>query len=177
MLSAAMVAASVRRGWTEPHAWGDMRTGNNSFEVTIIINDINYVPFNNEYLFVKLKLDSKFKRKTSSKPIQSHRVEWHEQFEFETKLKCNKGELVSKILKVSVWREINGGRDSEKLGSFTIDLAERASYWDPEPIKCILHNNKNKSKGLEGNSIVSVTTSMRRVSGDPLFKTLVQNKY
>ena len=50
-------------------------------------------------LLIQLKTGYYFR-----KPIQSHRVEWHEQFEFETKLKCNKGELVSKMLKVSVWR-------------------------------------------------------------------------
>jgi len=148
----------------------------NQFDTTITIEHIQDVPSNNGYLFAKLKLkNGKFRGQTATKKIVNHKVEWHETFELQCSIRSDNGRLTDKNLTISVRKEVNGGKDSEKLGYFDINLAERASYNTPCQGRYILKVNK-KSKGLAGNSIVVVTTSMVRVMGDPIFKTAADNQ-
>ncbi|KAL5269681.1 hypothetical protein ACHWQZ_G003215 [Mnemiopsis leidyi] len=148
----------------------------NQFDTTITIEHIQDVPSNNGYLFAKLKLkNGKFRGQTATKKIVNHKVEWHETFELQCSIRSDNGRLIDKNLTISVRKEVNGGKDSEKLGYFDINLAERASYNTPCQGRYILKVNK-KSKGLAGNSIVVVTTSMVRVMGDPIFKTAADNQ-
>lgn len=148
----------------------------NQFDTTITIEHIQDVPSNSGYLFAKLKLSNgKFRGQTATKKIVNHKVDWHETFELQCSIRSDNGRLTDKNLTISVRKEVNGGKDSEKLGYFDINLAERASYNTPCQGRYILKVNK-KSKGLAGNSIVVVTTSMVRVMGDPIFKTAADNQ-
>lgn len=146
------------------------------FDTTITIEHIQDVPSNSGYLFAKLKLkNGKFRGQTATKKIVNHKVDWHETFELQCSIRSDNGRLTDKNLTISVRKEINGGKDSEKLGYFDINLSERASYNTPCQGRYILKVNK-KSKGLAGNSIVVVTTSMVRLMGDPIFKTAADSQ-
>ena len=146
------------------------------FKVVICIEELNAVPFVTEVLFCKIRLRNGGSYSASTQPlnVSSHSVHWHQRFEFDCKISCdtNSGTLNPCIARLSVRKEVRGGKSSSKIGFVDINLAEFAGSSQRKK-HCLLGGYKDKIR-LD-NSILKIMISMQLMSGDPLFKIPISN--
>ncbi|XP_024083736.1 protein FAM102A isoform X3 [Cimex lectularius] len=141
------------------------------FSVELCLEEITAVPFLSGVLFAKVRLlDGKSFIDTSSREeVQDHKVRWGAKFEFVCKMSANAstGILDPCMLRISVRKEIKGGRSFQKLGFTDLNLAEFAGSGCIQR-KCLLEGYDTRRR--QDNSTLSVTIKMNMISGDILFK-------
>ena len=140
------------------------------FQVTLLVDELNAIPMVNGVLHCKLRLkNGTYTNHTTRKAIDSHCVYWHQRFEFSCKLSADPstGVLDSCVARLSVRKEVRGGRSTNKLGYVDLNLAEFAGSSQTSR-HCLLEGYDEKIR-LD-NSILKVVVGMQLLSGDPLFK-------
>lgn len=104
-----------------------------------------------------------------SEEVKGHIVEWNQKFEIVCKMSANAstGILDPCILRISVRKEIKGGRSYQKLGFIDLNLAEFAGSGIISR-RCLLEGYDTRHR--QDNSMLCVTIKMHMLSGDILFK-------
>ncbi|XP_077986414.1 early estrogen-induced gene 1 protein-like [Glandiceps talaboti] len=141
------------------------------FNCSFSLEELSSVPFVNGVLFSKVRLldGGNFTESSTREEVSNHCVKWMTKFYFPCKLNANvsTGILDPCICRVSVRKEVKGGKSYVKLGYVDVNLAEYAGA-----------TNKSRRYLLEGydskhrqdNSILKVTIGMALACGDPCFK-------
>ncbi|XP_005389158.1 PREDICTED: protein FAM102B [Chinchilla lanigera] len=103
--------------------------------------------------------------------VQANCVHWRKKFSFMCKMSASAatGILDPCIYRVSVRKELKGGKTYAKLGFADLNLAEFAGSGNTTR-RCLLEGYDTKNT-RQDNSILKVLISMQLMSGDPCFKT------
>ncbi|XP_015734569.1 protein FAM102A isoform X2 [Coturnix japonica] len=103
--------------------------------------------------------------------VQENCVRWKKKFTFVCKMSANPatGLLDPCICRVSVRKELKGGKTYSKLGFADLNLAEFAG--SGSTVRCCLLEGYDTKNTRQDNSILKVTIGMSLLSGDPCFKT------
>lgn len=106
------------------------------------------------------------------KEVKNHRVEWNRSFEFPCKVTANAstGILDPCFLRISIRKEMKGGRSYFKLGFIDLNLAEYAGAGSVTR-RFLLEGYDSKHR-LD-NSMLTLSLKMHMLSGDILFKAYV----
>lgn len=104
-----------------------------------------------------------------SEEVKNHLVRWNQTFEIVCKMSANAstGILDPCTLRISVRKEIKGGRSYQKLGFIDLNLAEFAGSGLISR-RCLLEGYDARHR--QDNSMLCVTIKMHMLSGDILFK-------
>ncbi|XP_032311012.1 uncharacterized protein LOC6497149 isoform X2 [Drosophila ananassae] len=141
------------------------------FNVEVQLQDLVEVALVNEVLFAKIRLldGGSFQEYSSREEVRNHRVEWNRSFEFPCKMSANAstGVLDPCHLRISIRKEMKGGRSYYKLGFIDLNLAEFAGAG--------LTSRRFLLEGYDlrhrlDNSMLRVSIKMHMLSGDILFK-------
>ncbi|XP_043376427.1 protein FAM102B isoform X2 [Dermochelys coriacea] len=155
------------------------------FRVELELDELSSVPFVNGILFCKVRLldGGSFSGASSREVVQANSVHWKKKFLFMCKMSASAttGILDSCICRVSVRKELKGGKAYAKLGFADLNLAEFAGSGNTTR-RCLLEGYDTKNT-RQDNSILKVIhvcfpiilfevlISMQLMSGDPCFKT------
>uniref|UniRef100_H9GLU9 C2 NT-type domain-containing protein n=1 Tax=Anolis carolinensis TaxID=28377 RepID=H9GLU9_ANOCA len=103
--------------------------------------------------------------------VQENCVRWKKKFAFVCKMSANPatGLLDPCVCRVSVRKELKGGKTYSKLGFADLNLAEFAG--SGFTVRCCLLEGYDTKNTRQDNSILKVTIGMSLLSGDPCFKT------
>lgn len=141
------------------------------FSVEFNLVELDKVPFLNAVLFAKVRLldGGTFQEISRREEVHNHQVSWDQKFEFICKMTANAstGVLEPCTLRVSVRKEINGGRSYQKLGFIDLNLAEFAG--SGKTTKRYLLEGYN-TRHRQDNSMLGIEIKMTMLSGDVLFK-------
>uniref|UniRef100_A0A182XCK0 C2 NT-type domain-containing protein n=1 Tax=Anopheles quadriannulatus TaxID=34691 RepID=A0A182XCK0_ANOQN len=101
--------------------------------------------------------------------VKNHTVRWGQKFEFPCKMTSNAstGVLDPCTVRISVRKEIKGGRSYQKLGFTDLNLAEFAGS-GLTPRKYLLEGYDARHR--QDNSMLNVSIRMHMIQGDILFK-------
>ncbi|KFW89208.1 Protein FAM102B, partial [Phalacrocorax carbo] len=102
--------------------------------------------------------------------VQANCVRWKKKFSFMCKISASAttGILDTCICRVSVRKELKGGKAYAKLGFADLNLAEFAGSGNTTR-RCLLEGYDTKNT-RQDNSILKVLINMQLMSGDPCFK-------
>uniref|UniRef100_UPI00398F72CA early estrogen-induced gene 1 protein-like n=1 Tax=Pristiophorus japonicus TaxID=55135 RepID=UPI00398F72CA len=143
------------------------------FLVSLTVVKLSAVPFVNGILFCKIRLlhGAPFTQLTSREEVQENCVHWRKESRFMCKMSASSvtGVLDSSICRVSVRKELKGGKSFLKLGFVDLNLAEFAGAGSTT--RCCLLEGYDTKHTRQDNSILKVSISMQLLSGDPCFKT------
>lgn len=142
------------------------------FKVDFELDELSSVPFVNGVLFCKVRLlDGGFSEESSREQVQANCVRWRKRFSFPCKMSANAGTGVLDpcICRVSVRKELKGGKAYAKLGFADLNLAEFAGSGNTTR-RCLLEGYDTKNT-RQDNSILKVIIGTQLMSGDPCFKT------
>ncbi|KAM9762304.1 EEIG family member 2 isoform 1-T2 [Menidia menidia] len=142
------------------------------FRVDFVLDELSSVPFVNGVLFCKVRLlDGGFSEESSREAVQANCVRWRKRFSFPCKMSANAGTGVLDpcVCRVSVRKELKGGKAYAKLGFADLNLAEFAGSGNTTR-RCLLEGYDTKNT-RQDNSILKVIISTQLMSGDPCFKT------
>nr|XP_020856075.1 protein FAM102B isoform X1 [Phascolarctos cinereus] len=143
------------------------------FKVDFELEELSSVPFVNGILFCKMRLldGGSFSAESSREVVQANCVHWRKKFSFMCKMSASAttGVLDPCIYRVSVRKELKGGKAYAKLGFADLNLAEFAGSGNTTR-RCLLEGYDTKNT-RQDNSILKVLISMQLMSGDPCFKT------
>uniref|UniRef100_A0AAV2KTN1 C2 NT-type domain-containing protein n=1 Tax=Knipowitschia caucasica TaxID=637954 RepID=A0AAV2KTN1_KNICA len=142
------------------------------FKVDFELEDLSSVPFVNGVLFCKVRLlDGGFSEESSREQVQANCVRWRRRFSFPCKMSANAGTGVLDpcLCRVSVRKELKGGKAYAKLGFADLNLAEFAGSGNTTR-RCLLEGYDTKNT-RQDNSILKVIICTQLMSGDPCFKT------
>ncbi|XP_051836033.1 protein FAM102A [Antechinus flavipes] len=143
------------------------------FQTTFTLEELTAVPFVNGVLFCKIRLldGGDFASLSSREEVQENCVRWRKKFTFVCKMSANPatGLLDPCICRVSVRKELKGGKAYSKLGFADLNLAEFAG--SGSTVRCCLLEGYDTKNTRQDNSILKVTIGMSLLSGDPCFKT------
>ncbi|XP_034635419.1 protein FAM102B isoform X2 [Trachemys scripta elegans] len=143
------------------------------FRVELELDELSSVPFVNGILFCKVRLldGGSFSGESSREVVQANSVHWKKKFLFMCKMSASAttGILDPCICRVSVRKELKGGKAYAKLGFADLNLAEFAGSGNTTR-RCLLEGYDTKNT-RQDNSILKVLISMQLMSGDPCFKT------
>ncbi|XP_073212944.1 EEIG family member 2 isoform X2 [Lepidochelys kempii] len=143
------------------------------FRVELELDELSSVPFVNGILFCKVRLldGGSFSGESSREVVQANSVHWKKKFLFMCKMSASAttGILDPSICRVSVRKELKGGKAYAKLGFADLNLAEFAGSGNTTR-RCLLEGYDTKNT-RQDNSILKVLISMQLMSGDPCFKT------
>ncbi|KAG7487572.1 hypothetical protein MATL_G00025050 [Megalops atlanticus] len=142
------------------------------FKVDFELDELSSVPFVNGVLFCKVRLlDGGFSEESSREVVQANCVRWRKRFSFPCKMSASAstGLLDPCVCRVSVRKELKGGKTYAKLGFADLNLAEFAGSGNTTR-RCLLEGYDTKHT-RQDNSILKVLISMQLMSGDPCFKT------
>ncbi|XP_039342131.1 protein FAM102B isoform X2 [Mauremys reevesii] len=143
------------------------------FRVELELDELSSVPFVNGILFCKVRLldGGSFSGESSREVVQANSVHWKKKFLFICKMSASAttGILDPCICRVSVRKELKGGKAYAKLGFADLNLAEFAGSGNTTR-RCLLEGYDTKNT-RQDNSILKVLISMQLMSGDPCFKT------
>lgn len=108
--------------------------------------------------------------------VKNHIVKWDQKFDIVCKMSANAstGILDPCILRISVRKEIKGGRSYHKLGFIDLNLSEFAGSGVMSR-RCLLEGYDAKHR--QDNSMLCVTVKMHMLSGDILFKVYVPSVF
>ncbi|XP_050928680.1 protein FAM102A isoform X3 [Lates calcarifer] len=103
--------------------------------------------------------------------VQQNCVRWKKKFSFVCKMSANPitGVLDPCICRVSVRKELKGGKAFSKLGFADLNIAEFAG--SGSTVRCCILEGYDTKNTRQDNSILKVTIGMTLLSGDPCFKT------
>ncbi|XP_034035372.1 protein FAM102B isoform X2 [Thalassophryne amazonica] len=142
------------------------------FKVDFELDELSSVPFVNGVLFCKVRLlDGGFSEESSRESVQANCVRWRKRFSFPCKMSANAGTGVLDpcVCRVSVRKELKGGKAYAKIGFADLNLAEFAGSGNTTR-RCLLEGYDTKNT-RQDNSILKVIISTQLMSGDPCFKT------
>ncbi|XP_018609318.1 protein FAM102B-like isoform X1 [Scleropages formosus] len=142
------------------------------FRVDFELEELSSVPIVNGVLFCKVRLlDGGFTGESSREMVQANCVRWRKKFSFLCKMSANAntGVLDPCMCRVSVRKELKGGKTYAKLGFADLNLAEFAGSGNITR-RCLLEGYDTKHM-RQDNSILKVIISTHLMSGDPCFKT------
>uniref|UniRef100_G1S6X2 Estrogen-induced osteoclastosis regulator 1 n=1 Tax=Nomascus leucogenys TaxID=61853 RepID=G1S6X2_NOMLE len=143
------------------------------FQTTFTLEELTAVPFVNGVLFCKVRLldGGDFVSLSSREEVQENCVRWRKRFTFVCKMSANPatGLLDPCVFRVSVRKELKGGKAYSKLGFADLNLAEFAG--SGSTVRCCLLEGYDTKNTRQDNSILKVTIGMFLLSGDPCFKT------
>ncbi|KAM9428877.1 EEIG family member 2-like [Salvelinus alpinus] len=142
------------------------------FKVDFELDELSSVPFVNGVLFCKVRLlDRGFTKESSREQVQANCVRWRKRFSFLCKMSANArtGVLDPCVCRVSVRKEMKGGKTFAKLGFADLNLSEFAGSGRTTR-RCLLEGYDTKNS-RQDNSILKVVISTQLMSGDPCFKT------
>lgn len=142
------------------------------FKIDFDLEELSSVPFVNGVLFCKVRLlDGGFAQESSREPVQANSVCWKKRFSFVCKMSANAGTgmLDPCICRVSVRKELKGGKSFAKLGFADLNLSEFAGSGSTVR-RCLLEGYDTKNT-RQDNSILKVVIYTQLMSGDPCFKT------
>ncbi|XP_042320350.1 protein FAM102B isoform X2 [Sceloporus undulatus] len=154
-----------------------MRKKKFKFRVELELDELSSVPFVNGILFCKVRLLDRggagggFSGESSREVVQANCVHWKKRFSFMCKMSANTttGVLDPCICRISVRKELKGGKAYAKLGFADLNLAEFAGSGNTTR-RCLLEGYDTKNT-RQDNSILKVLINMQLMSGDPCFKT------
>ncbi|XP_061836635.1 early estrogen-induced gene 1 protein-like [Nerophis lumbriciformis] len=142
------------------------------FQVRFTLEELTAVPFVNGVLFCKIRLldGGDFAILSSREEVQHYCVRWGKKFSFVCKLSANSvtGVLDPCICRVSVRKELKGGKTFTKLGFADLNIAEFAG--SGSTVRCCILEGYDTKHTRQDNSILKVTIGMLLLSGDPCFK-------
>uniref|UniRef100_A0AAY3ZZ15 C2 NT-type domain-containing protein n=1 Tax=Denticeps clupeoides TaxID=299321 RepID=A0AAY3ZZ15_9TELE len=103
--------------------------------------------------------------------VQENCVRWRKKFSFVCKMSASPttGVLDPCICRVSVRKELKGGKAFSKLGFADLNMAEFAG--SGSTVRCCILEGYDTKNTRQDNSILKVTIGMTLLSGDPCFKT------
>ncbi|KAM3914949.1 EEIG family member 2 isoform 2-T2 [Leptodactylus fuscus] len=143
------------------------------FRVDFELDELSSVPFVNGILFCKIRLldGGSFSVESTREVVQANSVHWKKRFSFMCKMSASaaSGILDPCVCRVSVRKELKGGKAYAKLGFADLNLAEFAGSGNTIR-RCLLEGYDTKNT-RQDNSILKVGISMQLMSGDPCFKT------
>uniref|UniRef100_A0A4W6DMC3 Estrogen-induced osteoclastogenesis regulator 1b n=1 Tax=Lates calcarifer TaxID=8187 RepID=A0A4W6DMC3_LATCA len=143
------------------------------FQVNFTLEELTAVPFVNGMLFCKIRLidGGDFAVLSSREEVQQNCVRWKKKFSFVCKMSANPitGVLDPCICRVSVRKELKGGKAFSKLGFADLNIAEFAG--SGSTVRCCILEGYDTKNTRQDNSILKVTIGMTLLSGDPCFKT------
>ncbi|XP_060773305.1 protein FAM102B isoform X1 [Neoarius graeffei] len=142
------------------------------FKVDFELDELSSVPYVNGVLFCKIRLlDGGFSEESSREMVQANCVRWRMRFSFPCKMSASAGTGVLDpcICRVSVRKELKGGKTYAKLGFADLNLAEFAGSGSTTR-RCLLEGYDTKNT-RQDNSILKVIICTHLMSGDPCFKT------
>ncbi|KAG7476770.1 hypothetical protein MATL_G00086460 [Megalops atlanticus] len=143
------------------------------FQTSFTLEELTAVPFVNGVLFCKIRLldGGDFTTSSSREEVRENCVHWKKKFSFVCKMSANPatGVLDRCICRVSVRKELKGGKTFSKLGFADLNLAEFAG--SGSTVRCCLLEGYDTKNTRQDNSILKVTIGMTLLSGDPCFKT------
>lgn len=104
-----------------------------------------------------------------SEEVKNHTVKWDQKFEIVCKMSANAstGILDPCTVRISLRKEIKGGRSYQKLGFIDLNLAEFAGSGLTSR-RCLLEGYDTRHR--QDNSMLRVSIKMHMLSGDVLFK-------
>uniref|UniRef100_A0A6E8VY73 C2 NT-type domain-containing protein n=1 Tax=Anopheles coluzzii TaxID=1518534 RepID=A0A6E8VY73_ANOCL len=141
------------------------------FSVELHLEELIEVPFLNAMLFAKVRLldGGSFQAHSTREEVKNHTVRWGQKFEFPCKMTSNAstGVLDPCTVRISVRKEIKGGRSYQKLGFTDLNLAEFAGS-GLTPRKYLLEGYDARHR--QDNSMLNVSIRMHMIQGDILFK-------
>ncbi|XP_037338260.2 early estrogen-induced gene 1 protein [Pungitius pungitius] len=142
------------------------------FQTQLTLEELSAVPFVNGVLFCKIRLlDGDFAATSSRHEVHENCVRWRKRFSFVSKMSANPhtGVLDPSVCRVSVRKELKGGKAYTKLGFADLNMAEFAG--SGSTVRCCLLEGYDTKNTRQDNSILKVTIGMTLLSGDPCFKT------
>lgn len=143
------------------------------FQVHFTLEELTAVPFVNGVLFCKIRLidGGDFAILSSREEVQQNCVRWRKKFSFVCKMSANPitGVLDPCICRVSVRKELKGGKAFSKLGFADLNISEFAG--SGSTVRCCILEGYDTKNTRQDNSILKVTIGMTLLSGDPCFKT------
>ncbi|CAL8293893.1 protein FAM102A [Gadus morhua] len=142
------------------------------FQTQLTLEELTAVPFVNGVLFCKLRLlEGEFVATSSRVEVQENCVRWRKRFSFVCKMNANPhtGVLDPSVCRVSVRKELKGGKAYTKLGFTDLNMAEFAG--SGSAVRCCLLEGYDTKNTRQDNSILKVIIGMTLLSGDPCFKT------
>ncbi|CAG09636.1 unnamed protein product [Tetraodon nigroviridis] len=142
------------------------------FQTHLTLEELTAVPFVNGVLFCKLRLlEGDFVATSSREEVQENCVRWRKRFSFVSKMSANPhtGVLDPSVCRVSVRKELKGGKAYTKLGFTDLNMAEFAG--SGSTVRCCLLEGYDTKNTRQDNSILKVIIGMTLLSGDPCFKT------
>ncbi|KAF3851454.1 hypothetical protein F7725_013226 [Dissostichus mawsoni] len=166
------------------------------FQTQLTLEELTAVPFVNGVLFCKMRLlDGDFVATSSRRydaalsplfiqEVRENCVRWRKRFSFVSKMSANPhtGVLDPSVCRVSVRKELKGGKAYTKLGFTDLNMAEFAG--SGSTVRCCLLEGYDTKNTRQDNSILKarrrvfgdkkrqkVIIGMTLLSGDPCFKT------
>ncbi|XP_062340144.1 early estrogen-induced gene 1 protein-like [Osmerus eperlanus] len=143
------------------------------FQIHFTLEELAAVPFVNGVLFCKIRLldGGDFASSSSREEVQHNCVCWRKKFSFVCKMSASPttGLLDPCICRVSVRKELKGGKAFSKLGFADLNMAEFAG--SGSAVRCCILEGYDTKNTRQDNSILKVTIGMTLLSGDPCFKT------
>ncbi|KAM4527500.1 early estrogen-induced gene 1 protein-like isoform 2-T2 [Odontesthes bonariensis] len=143
------------------------------FQVHFTLEELTAVPFVNGVLFCKIRLidGGDFATLSSREEVQQNCVRWRKKFSFVCKMSPNSvtGVLDPCICRVSVRKELKGGKAFSKLGFADLNISEFAG--SGSTVRCCILEGYDTKKTRQDNSILKVVIGMTLLSGDPCIRT------
>ncbi|XP_029371441.1 protein FAM102A-like [Echeneis naucrates] len=143
------------------------------FQVYFTLEELTAVPFVNGVLFCKVRLidGGDFSVSSSREEVRQNCVRWRKKFSFVCKMSANPitGVLDPCICRVSVRKELKGGKAFSKLGFADLNIAEFAG--SGSTVRCCILEGYDTKNTRQDNSILKVTIGMTLLSADPCFRT------
>lgn len=141
------------------------------FNVSFEVEELCQIPLVSGVLFVKVRQvdGGNYTQYSDRKPVTDHRVCWDKKHDFVCKMagSATSGVLETCLCRVSVRKELKGGKAWQKLGYADINLSEFAG--SGITARRYLLQGYDHKKQL-GNSTLKVCIHMSLLSGDPCFK-------
>uniref|UniRef100_A0A3Q2CW12 Family with sequence similarity 102 member Bb n=1 Tax=Cyprinodon variegatus TaxID=28743 RepID=A0A3Q2CW12_CYPVA len=144
------------------------------FRVDFELDELSSVPIVNGVLFCKVRLlDGGFSEESSREPVQANCVRWRKRFSFPCKMSASAGTGVLDpcICRVSVRKELKGGKAYAKLGFADLNLAEFAGSGNTTR-RCLLEGYDTKNT-RQDNSILKVTIIYPQKTQPPSTATVI----
>uniref|UniRef100_A0A667X070 EEIG family member 2a n=1 Tax=Myripristis murdjan TaxID=586833 RepID=A0A667X070_9TELE len=138
------------------------------FKVDFDLDELSSVPIVNGVLFCKIRLlDGGFAEESSREPVQANSVCWKKRFSFMCKMSANAGTGVLDpcVCRVSVRKEMKGGKTFAKLGFADLNLSEFAGSGSTTR-RCLLEGYDTKHT-RQDNSILKVQNSPGKSASVP----------
>ncbi|XP_059149901.1 EEIG family member 2-like isoform X4 [Physella acuta] len=141
------------------------------FQVQLGLEELASVPFVTGVLFAKVRLNEggSFTDLSSREEVNSNCVRWKSNFEFPCKMTASltTGVLDPCNVRISVRKELKGGRSHQKLGYVDLNLAQFAGGGKVTR-RYLLEGYDTKHR--QDNSNIKITVELSLISGDPVFK-------